>query len=179
MCNSLLKPLVQKIKNQDMSVFSIIYSEFEKLIGLYSYRLGYDDAIHDMTLHLIETLYEIDLSNFKADDSKGIKKYIAVSLRNNYIALSIRDQKYKLFSNNLYENLCFDFCNFDDKVSVLQSMDALSDKQKFILVYKYVYGYTDFEIANALDISRQAVNRIKNRGLLALKKFLEGEICDK
>lgn len=179
MSNNLLKPLIEKFKKQDMSAFPIVYEEFKKLIGFYSYKLGYDDAIQDLSLHLIETLYNIDLSNFSCEDTLGLKKYIAVSLRNKYISLSIENAKYKRCSDALYENLSSDFQNYDDKVFLLECLDILSDKQKVILIYKFVYGYSDLEIANSLDITRQAVNRIKNRGLLTLRNFLEEELYDK
>ncbi len=50
----------------------------------------------------------------------------------------------------------------------------MNEKQKSVLIYKYVYGYSDCEIACALGITRQAVNGLKNRALTVLKELLAG-----
>ncbi|HAT4137393.1 TPA: sigma-70 family RNA polymerase sigma factor, partial [Clostridium perfringens] len=39
--------------------------------------------------------------------------------------------------------------------------------------YKYIYGKSDVEIGELLNCSRQYVNKIKNRALKNIKKFLE------
>lgn len=174
MCNAIIKPMIENFKKQDMTVFPLVYSQFGKLISFYSRKLSYEDSASDLTVFLIELLYDIDLGRFPNDSSFGVKKYIAVSLRNYYIALSKKMDTYKQFSNQLYENLNGYCENLDDKLSIMQCLDILTEKQKTVLIYKYVYGYSDFEIANLIDVSRQAVNRIKNRGLTVLKEFFEG-----
>ena len=175
MCNSLIKPFIEKLKNQDMSGFPVLYSVFERLVDWYAIKLSYEDAASELTVFLIELFYEIDLKRFPNDSSFGIKKYIAVSLKNYYIALSQKRDKQRRFSNQLYEDLNGYCQNYDDKLSIIQCMTPLSEKQKLVLIYKYIYGYSDVEIANLLDISRQAVNRIKNRGLLVLKEYFSGQ----
>ncbi len=180
MCNKYLKPIIEKFKKQDMAVFETIYGEFEKLLKFYSNKLCYDDAAGDLTLFFIELLYRIDLTKFYLDDSVSIRKYIAVSIRNQYIALSQQWERYCKFSNKLYDNLDGYLPDFEDRFSLLESMDILSQKQKMIIIYKYLYGYNNFEIAVLLGVSYQAVNQLKNRALANLKDFLLGdEISEK
>lgn len=174
MCNRCIKALIEKFKKQDMTVFEKLYDVFKRLIMFYAKKLHYDDAAGDLTLFFIELLYQIDLSKFEEDDSISIKKYIAVSIKNRYIALSVNKDRYFKFSNNLYENADGYLPDFEDKLSLLESIKGLSEKQKMIIVYKYIYGYSDFEIAVLLGISRQAVNRLKNRALLCLREFYGG-----
>ena len=178
MCNRCLKPLIEKFKKQEMSFFEPIYDVFKKLIMFYSKKLCYDDAAGDLTLFFIELLYQIDLSKFLLDDSLSIKKYIAVSIKNQYIALSVNNDRYNKISNKLYNNLDGYSPNFEEQFSLLESINVLSEKQRMTIIYKYIYGYSDFEIAVLLGVSRQAVNRLKNRALSILREFLTEEIVN-
>lgn len=49
----------------------------------------------------------------------------------------------------------------------------LTELQRKIILLKYIYGYSDQEIANRLKISRQAVNRAKNRGVKIIRENYE------
>ena len=170
MCNSLILPLIKQFKNQDMSVFEIIYGEFQKLINFYSLRLSYDDASSELTLFFIEMLYAIDLSRFKADYSLGVKKYIAVCLRNQYIALLHKKDKNISLNCPLYENCVSKSEAYEEIIALQQLFAFLTEKQKKVLIYRYKYGYSDCEIAKKLNIRRQAVNRLKNRALTVLRE---------
>lgn len=50
---------------------------------------------------------------------------------------------------------------------------CLTNLQKKIIILKYIHGFSDQEIANSLCISRQAVNRAKNRGISIIKAIYE------
>ena len=173
MCNLQLMPLIKKFKKQDMSVFPLIYDEFKKLIFLYSAKLEYEDAQSDMNLFFIELLYAIDLSIFKCDKGTGIKRYIAVCLRNRYITLSIKADKLKKLSLPYLEN-SYGYCGeYDDKILMDQALEELTSKQKCVLIHRYVYGYSIAEISENLKITRQTVNDTKNRALSSLKEFFK------
>ncbi len=178
MCNLTLKSKILKFKKQDMSVFETLYDEFKKLIMFYAVRLYYDDAKSDLTLFFIELLYNIDLSRFESDESYSIRNYIAVSIKNQYISLSVRNQHYNKLSNCLYDNFDGYLPNFEDRFSLRESLKHLSYKQKMIIIYRYIYGYSECEIGEILGITRQAVNRIKNRALIILRESLTEEILN-
>lgn len=172
MCNSLLKPLISRFKEYDMSVFTLIYENFEKLIYLYASRLKGEDAVCELNLFLIELLYSLDLSRFKADNTCEIQKYIAVCLRNKYIALSMRKDKVQKLVLPFYENCEPSYELYDDNVFLNEILGLLTEKQKTVLVYRYIYGYSDVEIGQKLRIKRQAVNRLRNRAFDTLKKCI-------
>lgn len=172
MCNSLLKPLIQKFKKQDMAVFPLVYDEFKNLIAFYAKKLCYEDAAADLNLFFIELLYAIDLSNFKADESIGIRRYIAVCLRNEYIVLSVKAEKLKSFSFPLFETFNSYSDDYDDKILLSQAFKALSEKQKAILIDRYYYGYSIAEISKKMGVTRQTINDTKIRALCSLKKIL-------
>lgn len=57
-------------------------------------------------------------------------------------------------------------------VNSLLNIESLSKKQHIVLKLSYLYGFSDIEIAKKLNISKQAVNKIKKRGLKILNEFL-------
>lgn len=172
MTNADLKGLIIDFRGQDMNAFTDIYEEFRKLINFYASKLNTEDSLPELTLFLIEILYEIDLERFSSDLSDSIARYIAVSLRNKYISVSRDNQKYRSLCSELYENQIFDKCDAIENIFIADALRRLSAKQKLVIVYKYIYNYSDTELAFMLGTTRQAINRIKNRALSVLKKLL-------
>ncbi len=176
MCNRCLKILIQKFQNQEMTVFESLYDQFKKLIMYYAVRLHYDDAASDLTLFFIELLYQVNLWRFDSDDSLTLNNYISVAIKNQYISLSMQNNQYLKAFNKLYDNFDGYQPDFEDRFSLREGMKLLSKKQKIIIAYRYIYGYSEIEIALLLGISRQAVNRIRNRAISILRNFFNGEI---
>ena len=75
-----------------------------------------------------------------------------------------------MINNALVEDLTCD-SSAEMLLSVEDMLNCLSQKQKLIMIYKYIYGYSDIEISMLLNISRQAVNRLKNRAITTLKEY--------
>lgn len=173
MKDELMLRLIQNFLKQDMSAFAIIYKEFEALMILYSNRLGGEDYLQELTVFLLELLYGINIYEF--ENSEQIKRYIAVSIRNKYIALSKDKQKYENFHCNSTENVFYCNSTAEDTVDMTDMLKSLSARQRVIIVYKYIYGYSDIELALLLGISRQAVNRLKNRAVETMQEYYFGE----
>lgn len=171
MHNSLLLSLIKKFKEQDMNAFTIIYDEFKKLILLYSTKIQDEDATQELTLFLIELLYNIDISKFKNDFSDSLKRYIAVSIRNKYISLSKQKVKYINQTSELFEDIFLTEQPFCEKLDIYRALSKLTYKQKTVIIYRYIYCYSDAEIAKLFSISIPAVNRLKNRALETLKEY--------
>lgn len=171
MCNRILKPLIAQLKKQDMRSFPLVYEVFKKLIKLYAARLGYEDAVSELTLCLIEVVCGMDLSRFESDDSFGIQKYIAVCLRNRYIVLSMKKCEYEKCTVPIYDNVAAKKEKTDEVIMLNQAFNLLNQRQKEVLIYKYIYGYSDVELSKMYGISRQAVNGLKIRALAILRNF--------
>lgn len=162
-----------------MEHFEKIYEVFKKLILYYVRRLKRDeDAFQELNIFLIELLYQIPLDRFCIDQSCDLKNYIAVSIRNRYISYS----KMKQIQETLFVDYCEQIAacegeieDFENSMIIAQGLALLTKKQKLVINYKYTCGYSDAEISEELHISRQAVHRLKTRGLLILKEFLENE----
>lgn len=171
MCNYLLLEKIRKFRNSDDAEFESIYSEFGRLIELYVRRLGGEDYYQELMLFLIELLHKIDIDKFAVDDSDGVKRYITVCITNKYIALS--KEKHQTKTQNISLEEAEKFLPFfaDEYFEIGDDLQQLSEKQKKVIIYKYILNYSDAEIAQFLNISRQAVNQIKNRAFTVLKKI--------
>lgn len=174
MQNFLFKNLIIRFRQGDMTAFGAIYERFKNLILYYSSKIGDEDALQELNIFLIELLYDIDISLFDDIASNDIQRYIAVSIKNQYLKISRKRSDYAKLYCELYENELRCALS-EENLFIEEILKNLSDKQRLIILYKYVYNYTDAEIAIMLKISRQAVNRLKNRALSVLKKIYKEE----
>ena len=62
--NSCLLSLLEKFRKGDMSVFPVVFSEFEGLIYHYAEKSDAEDTAEELSVFLLELLYKIDLSPF-------------------------------------------------------------------------------------------------------------------
>ena len=161
--NRMLKNLILSFRGGEIKAFPVIYEEFKKMINFYSRKIGDEDSGQELMMFLIETLYGIELERFISDSNDNLKRYIAVALRNKYIALSKANVRDLTMLLDLYEKDAI-YNYSDDEILLRDMLGSLSEKQRKIIIYKYIYGYSDLEISKILCISRQAVNRLKNRG---------------
>lgn len=167
-----LRVLLDFFGSGDMGAFPPIYSEFEKLIHFYGRKLRREDAVQELTVFLLELLWKLSDDHCDFESSEGLKRYIAVCIRNQYIALSKAEQKQRL-ELELFEDMPYETIGFDDfgDLMMMDALSCLTPKQHEIIVLKYVYKYNDCEIAQRLKITRQAVNRLKNRAIHTLKQY--------
>ncbi len=174
MKNAFLIPVIREIQNQNMSHFAELFENFEGLIYCYGKRLCYEDATQELTLFLLELLDSLDTDRFPCDDSQGVQKYIAVSLRNRYIFLSKKQQKTMCQSDKPVDQIGVEL-ETEEAIALKSGLKSLSERQRLAVTYRYCYGYSDCEIAQIMGISRQAVNRLHKRGLTSLKEYFGEE----
>ena len=169
--NLKLKKLILDFRKGEIYSFPIIYDVFKRLIDYYSKKARDEDATQELMIFLMELLYDIDLSKFEDNEKDNLKRYIAVALGHKYIDI-IKENKNT--QNKFYEIFEYDLFYYDDTESniyVKGLLENLSPRQRVIILYKYIYNYSDIEISCILGISRQAVNRLKNRALNTLRKL--------
>ncbi|MFL0249254.1 RNA polymerase sigma factor [Clostridium neuense] len=168
--------VVNKARNNDKQAIMLIINKFKPLIGKYSYLLKYDDASSDLTISLIEIIKKMPIytnENLKCD--KFIVGYIAAAIKNRYIYLSKKYHKVYLNEQttlNLNDVRNSENLNLDDKIFVWELLDKLSKTQREVLILKFIKDYSDKEISKALNISRQSVNKTKNRGLDNIRRYI-------
>lgn len=169
MYNYTLMNLISNFQKGDEFCFEI-YKVFEKLIMVYSKQD--EDMKQELTLFLIELLRNINLSKFVMDDSINLQKYIAVCLKNKYIAILKENNKHIQNVITVDISECI-FPHFDNTNVILDdALNYLTSPQRKVIVY-YLHKYTISEISQMLGISRQAVNQMKNRSFKILNKYFQ------
>ncbi len=171
MCNREFIKLIEEYQNHETKNFNLIYNEFYKLLLLYGSRVGDSDSTQELSVFLVELLFEINISKFESDESEDIKKYIAVCLRNEYYAMLKR--KHNRLS--LYCELNCDIPepehDVESNLFVRQCLGMVNESQREILILRYFCDYSDSQIAEKLHISRQAVNKARNKAIEKIIKI--------
>ncbi|NMS91827.1 sigma-70 family RNA polymerase sigma factor [Clostridioides difficile] len=153
---------------------------FKPLIKKLSRLLHYEEGETDLIIFFIELVKNINLKNFTKKSDAAIVKYIHKSLLNKTFELSRRYSKTKFkfveFDENMlnmknnYQNRCV----FEEDICFCEYvLKELSGIQRKVIFYKYLKGYSDKDISVKLKISRQAVNKAKNRAFKKIKKDYE------
>lgn len=167
--NFMLKKYIKLFRNGQMEAFPIIYGLFKSIIDFYASELSGDDSRQELTLMLIELLYGVKTEKFETDNSDTLYRYIVVSLKHKYKAMKKFESHYAYFNTQLFENSFADSKVTQNEIDALDMLQTLSDKQRDVIIYKFFHNLTDTEISEVLGISRQSVNRLKNRGLEMLR----------
>lgn len=169
-----LKCLVSKSKNGDKDCLMEIIERFTPLLKKYSKNLSSDEVFSDLEITLIETIKAMPLKKHSSMKEEQIVAYINKAIKSKYIKLS---KKNKLIANREIElNLDIAGIDYMDKIErkniIYSLMDKLTSLQKEIIIQKFIYGYSEVEIAKKLHVSKQAVNKSKKRALETLKGYL-------
>lgn len=171
--------LIHQYKNNkdDNSLLTLL-DIFRPLIKKYSRKLNYDGAESDLIIYFIELLNKMPL-NSSMNKNKYILSYINISIKNHYIKLSkyyhqIFDKETELnleitsdilTNNNPYSNL-------ENKLLLNLALSILPYNQKKIIIDKFFNEKSDVQISGELNISRQAVNKTKNKALNNMRNYL-------
>jgi len=65
------------------------------------------------------------------------------------------------------------FLEKKSKLSFNEMINILSDREKKIIKLCFEYGYTEREIAKIMKVHYSTINRIKQRALKTMKKYIE------
>lgn len=172
--NKLLSDLITSSKNGDDDALLEIIYRFIGTINKFSKQLKYDGARSDLIISLIEIIKELDLSNVHTKNDGAIVNFIYRSLFNKKVDL-YRKSVYEI-KEELDENIELipdrSYTDIETKIIIKDMLKALSKLQRDVLLLRYYGDYSDKEIAEKFKISRQAVYKIRNRGLKKLKEIV-------
>lgn len=167
-------------KNDDDSLL-LVLEKFNPLIKKYARKLAYDGAQTDLIIYFMELLKKLPLNKQMKED-KYILGYISTSIKNHYIKLNKSYYKILISETELnldlatpelmIYNLQNDF--IENKIVINLALSKLSECQKQIIIDKFFNQKTDIEISQELNISRQAINKTKNKALNNMKNYLIG-----
>ncbi|MCT4584459.1 MAG: sigma-70 family RNA polymerase sigma factor [Peptostreptococcaceae bacterium] len=166
--------LVKRYKKlSDKEALEELIRVFNPLFMKLKRKLNYEESESDLIIFFIEKLNEIDLSKIKYDGQ--VIKFFDKALKNKSIDLYRKNILKKVTFQNidwsLVEDNKSDISN--DKLELNIAFEkTLTSLQREILDKRYFWGLSDSEIAKSLNISRQAVNKARNRGLENIKNYL-------
>lgn len=166
-----LYKLVECSMKGDKECMLEIINKFKPLIRKYSRKLNYDGSDSDLIICLLETINSIPVNNLEMQKDERIIGYINASIKHKYIYLS---KKYTHIINSETEldtdilgEACEDIS--ENLIFINNLVDKLPKLQQEIIKQIYFKGKSVNDMAKQLNISRQAVNKAKNRALKNLK----------
>lgn len=159
----------------DKEAVEYVYLKFYPIIKRISKGLDYKEGETDLTIAFLEVIQNIDFDNFPKNEGQIT----------NFLCKLLKNKAVDLFRKNVIgrqDDLCLDYdllhdenFDLDSNVFISSLISSLSPIQRNVIIKKFIYQYTDIEISRELGISRQAVNRTKNRALNSLRKKLDKE----
>lgn len=169
---------VVQAKNGDPIALNSLILLFKPLFGKYRNYVDGDDTEQELMFFLWQLLYKLPLQNDALHDNKIIFSYIAKSLKRQHVQLSKRRSKIMESEVDLPPDFALsDPHNFVERLCLTELVRQLSPSEYKLVVWIYDYGYSVKEIAAALHVSRQAVNKMKHRALKKLKEiYLRNDI---
>jgi RNA polymerase sigma factor (sigma-70 family) len=145
-----------------------LYLRFIPLIKKYSNLINDEDAFQNLTISFLECIHKIPLENkIFALHNKYILSYIKTTIRNAYIYLNKRAEKYDNLNILLDDFSLLNTKHSDDEIEENLFFDdikkLISETNYTIIKLKYIDGFSEEQIGNKLGISRQAVNKRLNK----------------
>ncbi|WP_291579855.1 RNA polymerase sigma factor [Clostridium sp. UBA6640] len=172
--NESLFQLIENSQKGDKISLLLIIEKFSPSIKKFSRKLGYDGADTDLIISFIKTIKELKLTDINLENEGTLVNYLYNSIKFKYIDLM---RKYlRMFKRETELNLEIIESKYtyeiEDNIYVEDLLRTLSRMQRIILEERYIKNYSDIEIANKLNISRQAVNKTKNKALENLRTYM-------
>lgn len=174
----MIKELIDQLPDESATLQ--LLELFDKLLKKYARLLGTEDAYEDLRLFFLELLEKLKSKELCSESDGYTVNYISKSVKNQYIALS-KAQKLRrenTFSDISEEQMVYveQIAATDDRIDIssyFPSANKLFEREKTILQDFFVNEFSIEEIAQKLNISRQAVNQGKNRALDKIRKALD------
>lgn len=170
---------ITKYKEGDKNALTEIVNQMTPLIKKYASKIhfmGYEDAVQELYMSLIESIPYLDIKN----GSFKCLKYISLTIEHKYYALCKKylSIKEEYIDDNSFDiedgSNCFNDTLFNIQLSeFIENVKQKSELKGKIIYLSYIKEWKDNEIAACLNVSKQYVNRIKKKLLL---EFLEDEM---
>lgn len=165
-------------KKGDKECTMELIRRFDPLIKKYSRKLSYDGSNIDLIISLLETIAYIPIDKHITLREDGcIISYINNSIKHTYINLSKKNStilKTEKEINNDFLLETYRDC-LDDVIYVNSLIDKLSLLQQKVVKEIYFNDKSVESLTKELNVSRQSINRTKNRALKKLRELYSSE----
>lgn len=161
----------------DSNAALMLVEKFRPLIKRYAFFLHREDGFEDLQCFLLSMLKTWDTSRLSSTDDATVIRYIANSVKNEYIALS--KQKAKERGTSYLEDATVpqaieyaqktSTCDQYDQLT-LQDMHKVLNEYEFAIIYAiYFEQQSVAEVARQKHKTRQAISQTKIKALKKLK----------
>ena len=166
--------LLERAQKGDEEAVIELFFKFRPTIKNLGKKLNYEEAEADLIIIFLEAIKKVDLRGFHVKSDGAIVNYLYFFLKNRSVNLFKKHVLRKIETTELELDIIADnaACTVDDKIFVSMLLNSLQPMQREVIKRKFLQESTDKGIALSLGVSRQAVNRTKNRGLNNLRKIL-------
>lgn len=166
-----LYSIYQSAKIGDEESVLFLYDKFLPKIKKCGRSLNYEAAETDITIRFLEFIRNTDFEALKSKCDGAVINYTNRFFVNTYInLLNSKKPQMQLIYIDDENSFTRDIPYYDDPSNLgMDCFSRLTELQRKVIVYRYIYGYSEQEIAQKLKISRQAVNRAKNRGIKVIR----------
>ena len=141
------------------------------ILKKYARKLNYEDAEQDLTADFIELIHHIDIEKLNNTSDGAIVNFLIRSTYHYYVKRLQKERDRKV-PEVYFEDLTPSQSNLvlvqtavelEESISGYFPSSGLSEREIFILMAVYTYGYSVSDIAKYLQVSRQNINQIKKR----------------
>lgn len=158
----------------DVNNFDKIYERYQKIINFLLNKYNIKNFETELLEHLWRFFSKTNINKFQ--DLQTLDNYIFITLKNISINIFKRETLYNTRFPCVYD-ASISFTNKSSTIDcILDDLNyenitlTLNPREKLIIDYKFKDCLSDIEIANLLNISRQAVHKSLKKSLLKLKK---------
>lgn len=166
-----LYELLLRCRNKDNDAVLDLIEKFKPLVNKYARNSVDDDIENELNLFLIELVRKIPIEKEIFREDKYIIGYIQTSLKHKYIEIN----KKNYYKNKVDIDKILTLgneCNDIESIFIKNMLENLTLKEKKIIILRFYKRYSDNEIADMFNISRQAVNGTKRRALKKVERHV-------
>ncbi len=149
-----------------------LLNDFRSTIKKYSYQCEDSSVIQDLETFLIKVVTHLELEKFSSKNM--VMAYLHKALRNEYLRIrrkkQIQPQKELCYDDQIL-SIQKDIISLEECLELKEAILKLKSEQKSVIILKFIMGYQESEIAEELHITRQGVNKIKQRAFAEIKKY--------
>lgn len=162
----------------DSNAALMLVEKFRPLIKRYAFFLHREDSFEDLQCFLLSMLKTWDMSRLSSTDDATIIRYIANSVKNEYIALS-KNRAKERGTSYLEDATVQQVIEYEQKTSTwdqysqlkLQDLHKVLNEYEFAILYALYFEQRSVaEVAQQKHKTRQAINQTKIKALQKLKE---------
>lgn len=162
----------------DSNAALMLVEKFRPLIKRYAFFLHREDGFEDLQCFLLSMLKTWDMSRLSSTDDATVIRYIANSVKNEYIALS-KNRAKERGTSYLEDATVQQVIEYEQKTSTwdqysqltLQDLHKVLNEYEFAILYAlYFEQQSVAEVAQQKHKTRQAINQTKIKALQKLKE---------